>query len=89
MFHGVGLNAGNIRLEEKNLRESLASILADQKRISDILTSSTKITPTEAGELFREASTKDADFALKNGLIHSIADLKIPTGAPIVSLVVN
>jgi len=90
MFHGVGFDsAQNQRFEEKNLQEALHSILADQKRIAAIICDRTSITPEKAGELFREARTKDADDALKNGIIHDIADAKIPSGAPIINFVFN
>ncbi|MEA2838730.1 MAG: hypothetical protein QOF41_60 [Methylobacteriaceae bacterium] len=89
MFHGVGRNAEKIMLEEKNLKETLAAILADQKRIGDIIVSETNITAENAGKLFAEASTKDADFALANGIVHSIEQLQIPLGAPIISLVLT
>ncbi len=89
MFHGVGLNANNMRLEEKNLREALDSILADQKRIADVITDCTSIDAGKVGELFREASTKDASFAVANGIVHAIEELNIPVGSPIVSLVIT
>ena len=89
MFHGVGRNAGNTMLEERNIRETLAFILADQKQIGDIIVSETSITPDDARKLFTEASTKDADFALANGIVAAIQPLNIPAGAPIVSLVVS
>jgi ATP-dependent protease ClpP protease subunit len=90
MFHGVGVDAGShARLELKNLREMLDSILADQQRIADILIERTKITRDEAGTLFAEARTKNANEALENGIVHEICDVAIPAGAPIFTLVFN
>jgi ATP-dependent Clp protease, protease subunit len=89
MFHGVGLDVKNQRLDEKILRECLNSILADQRRIADIIADRTNITLNQARKLFAEARTKDADYALKNGIVGSIADLKIPQGAPILNLIFN
>ena len=40
-------------------------------------------------DLFKEARTKDANDALKNGIVHEICDLAIPAGAPIFTLVFN
>jgi ATP-dependent protease ClpP protease subunit len=89
MFHGVGFDIQNQRFEEKNLRESLDSVLKDQKRIGDIIVAQTSLTDDEAGKLFTEARTKDANDALKAGIIHEIVDLQIPPGAPIITLVLN
>lgn len=89
MFHGVGFFSQNTHFEEKNLRERLDSILADQKRIGDILQERTKISAGEAGELFREARTKDADYALSVDIVSSIEDAAIPAGAPIVTIITN
>lgn len=88
MFHGVGfdLSAGS-RLEEKACREALGGILSDQKRIGSIITERTNIDTESADKLFREAQTKDADFALSSGIVHEIVDAQVPAGAPLVSLV--
>ena len=89
MFHGVGFDIKNqtMRLEEKNLRESLASLLSDQKRIGSIITERSQITEDDASALFREAQTKDAAFAVSMGIIHEIRDVQLPFGGPIISLV--
>lgn len=88
MFHGVGfdLNAG-VRLEEKQCQETLNSILSDHKRIGSIMQEHTSMNEAEIAELFREARTKDSAFAASCGIIDEIRDVKIPTGASVVSLV--
>jgi ATP-dependent protease ClpP protease subunit len=87
MFHGVGVDIQNARLEEKNAREVVHSILADQKRIADILVDRTGFGAGQARKLFREARTKDAVQAKSSGLIADIRDAQIPAGADIISLV--
>jgi len=88
MFHGVGLTfKGEQRLEEKILREKLDSIMQDQKSIGSIISERTNLDEQQILELFREARTKDADFALGVGIIHEIRDLQIPSGSPVISLV--
>jgi ATP-dependent protease ClpP protease subunit len=87
MFHGVGVFVQNMSLEEKNLRQHMDTVLADQKRIGDILQERTKISDGEAGELFREAKTKDADYALSVAIVSSIEDASIPEGANIVTII--
>ena len=87
MFHGVGFTAPNSRLEEKNLRERLDGILNDQKRIGSIISQHTKLTGQQIARFFRQAQTKDANFALSSGIIHDIRDVQIPKGCPVISLV--
>ena len=89
MFHGVGLNVQGpgVRLEEKNMRESLNGILADQKRIGSIIKDRTNLPEADIEALFREAQTKDATFAAGCGIVHQIKDAQIPTGAKVISLV--
>ncbi len=89
MFHGAGFDIERTRLEEKNLRESLDSLLADQKRMAALISSRSGISADKAGELLREASTKDANAAFTAGIIHEIRDLAVPTGSQIFSLIVT
>jgi ATP-dependent protease ClpP protease subunit len=76
-----------MRLEEKNLRELTDSMSADHKRMADIIADRTILSFDEARQLFAEARTKDANDALKAGVVHEICDLAIPPGAPITTLV--
>jgi ATP-dependent protease ClpP protease subunit len=89
MFHGVGFDLKNHtgRLEEKNLRESLANVLSDQKRIGEIIAERTNLQQDVIEGLFREAQTKDATFAASTGIVHEIKDVQIPPGSNVISLV--
>jgi ATP-dependent protease ClpP protease subunit len=88
MFHGVGFDMPpNQRLEEKDCRQRLDSILSDQKRMGNIIAQHTSLSDGEIAELFKEAQTKDANFAVDKGIIHEIKELQITTGSPIISLV--
>jgi ATP-dependent protease ClpP protease subunit len=88
MFHGVGFDVtGPMRLEEKLLQERLDAILADQKRIGSVIEDRTRIEKDAIADLFREAKTKDAAFAVGCGIVNEIRDVKIPPGGPIYSLV--
>ena len=88
MFHGVGVNVPNAtHLEEKNLRERLQSVLADQKRIGSIIGERTELKKGEIRGLFKEARTKDADYARRVGIVHDIRDAEVPEGAPVFALV--
>jgi ATP-dependent Clp protease, protease subunit len=85
MYHGVGrdMKAG-MRLEEKNAKEALEAILADQKRIGSIIKDRTKLGEREIEGLFREAQTKDAAFAASCGIVDQIKDIQIPSGSTII-----
>lgn len=88
MFHGVGMDASNgTRLEEKNLRETLGIITADQAKIGGVIAQETSLKPAEINDLFLNAQTKDAAAALKVGIVHEVADVAIPAGAQTLQLV--
>lgn len=89
MFHGVGFNMANqtVRLEEKNIREMLDNIVSNHSRIGTILEERTQLEKAVIPELFREAQTKDAAFAVGCGIIHEVRDINIPTGSTVISLV--
>jgi ATP-dependent protease ClpP protease subunit len=89
MFHGVGFDLKNqtMRLEEKNLKESLANILSDHKRIGSIITERTKLDEKVVAGLFSEAQTKDATFAVGAGIVHEVKNVQIPPGSNVISLV--
>ncbi len=89
MFHGVGFDVKNqtIRLEEKNLKERLASILSDHKRIGNIMVERTKLGQEVVESLFSEAQTKDATFAISTGIVDEIRNVQIPPGSNVISLV--
>jgi ATP-dependent protease ClpP protease subunit len=90
LYHGVGLDLnGRLRLEEKNLTESLETVRIGQKKIGDIICSRTSINPKEAEGLFFRQETKDTDFALEKGVIHEVRNFKIPKGAKFQQLVFN
>ena len=84
MFHGVGFDVTSpTRFEEKNLREKMGLIEADQKKIGAIIADRTKLTPSEINKLFLEAQTRDPNYALEKGIIHDIREVQIPVGAAI------
>lgn len=90
MFHGVGFDvAGGLRLEEKNLTESLDSIQADHKRIASIFEQRSNLDADKAVQLFAEARTKDAGWALAEGVIHAVREPNVPVGVPVIGFVFN
>jgi ATP-dependent protease ClpP protease subunit len=88
MFHGVGFDLnGQLRLDDKLLRERLNSIEADHKRIADIIGKHTSLQSGDVVQLFTEARTKDAAWAASVGLVNAVSEPQIPKGVPIHSLV--
>lgn len=96
MFHGVAANipatiaspvGQMVVLGEKDLRERLGSIQADQRRIGAVIKDRTRLDEPAIETLFLEAQTKDANWALACGVIDEIRDVKVPAGVPVVSLV--
>jgi ATP-dependent Clp protease protease subunit len=90
MFHGVGFDLnGQLRLEDKFLREKLDAIAADHGRIGAIISQNTTLQENEVVSLFAEARTKDAAWAAGIGMVHAVRELNIPAGVAIHSLVFN
>lgn len=88
MFHGAGFNSRpNERLEQKNLEEKLNNLLSDQKRIGHVIVQHSTLKAKQVSLLFKQAVTKNAEYALNSGIIHEIRDVNIPTGCPVVSLI--
>jgi len=88
MFHGVGFDLPQARrFEQKDLQEKLDSLLQDQLRIGKVIRDRTDLDEGQIADIFKEARTKDADYAKSVGMVHDIRDVQIPLGSPIISLV--
>lgn len=88
LFHGVNTTFDQkTSLTPSQLREHLNGLEQDQKKISNIITQSTKITPEELDSLFIQGETKTPEFALEKGFIHEIKPLSIEPNALLVSFV--
>ena len=88
MFHGVGFDVnGPTRIDEQFARDRLDSLLVDQKRMGQIITTRSSIDESKIAELFRTQTTVDAAWAKDQGVIEDIRDFAIPPGSPVVSLV--
>lgn len=88
MFHGVGFTAEpGKHFEEKLLRERLAGVLADQKRIGAILEERSTLSSGQIEPLFRDAQTKDVEYAVSAGIVHEVKDVEVPPGVPVMTLV--
>ena len=74
------------RLEEALLRERLGSLIADHRRIGQVIERHTNLRSRQVAALLRGSQTKDATYAVSKGIVHQIKDVQIPPGAPVVAL---
>jgi ATP-dependent protease ClpP protease subunit len=90
MFHGVGFDGdASERLEEKNLKEKIDTVLSDHRRISEIISTRTqnRLTVRSGMNLFKEQRTRNAQWALDRGIVMAIRDFVLPAGANVQILV--
>ena len=87
MFHGVGFNIQNARLEMKHLQERMQGIKSDQSLIADIMVRHTKLERDEVDRLFLEMAYLTANEAMKCGITDEVADIHLPKGMPILQLI--
>ncbi len=81
MFHGVGFNGNNSeRLEEKNILEKLDIIKAEHRRIATIISEHSALSFDSCVELFKQQETRDASWAVTNGLATGIAEFLVTNG---------
>jgi ATP-dependent Clp protease, protease subunit len=87
MFHGVSYPfTGDVNLGAKQLRETLASVEADEARIGSIIQERSKLSETQTRTFFGDAHTMGATEALSVGIIHEIRDVQIPPGSTVITL---
>ena len=86
-FHGVGFDMKDgQRLEEKDIMEKLNGLHKDQDRIGNVFVERTRLTQEEARQLFAQASTKDANWAVDKGFSTTIGDVSVPPGAKVFNI---
>ena len=86
MFHGVGFDITNARLEMKQLKEKVSSLENDQTLISEIIVRHTKLSAEDVDKLFLEMAFMSAQEALKRGVTDEVRDINLPLGIPIMQL---
>ena len=90
MFHGAGLEIHKqTKLEQKNLKEFLSGLDADNKRIAEVVSSRTNIDAQKIRRWQGVGRTVDAEFAKEHGLVHDIKEVSIPQGVQVFQLVFN
>ncbi len=78
LYHGVKANMSG-EMNIVHLRELISSMEGMEKRISETISSKSKMTEVELRELFHQGQAKDVQFALDKGIIHEI---KVPSVPP-------
>ncbi len=87
MFHGVGFDIKNERLELSHLQEKMENLQNDQSLILDIMVKHTNLSSTHIEDLFRKMAFINAEESLKNGISDEIADVSVPIGTPVEQLI--
>jgi ATP-dependent protease ClpP protease subunit len=80
MFHGVGFNGNSTERLEKNILEKLDIIRSENKRISHLIASRSRLKEASSLKLMKQQSTRDAIWAKNNGLVDDIREFTIPSG---------
>ncbi len=84
MFHGVSWTFGaGAEINGFKAKELVASIQADEDRIASLIAERTDLAAASVRKFFREAATKDADYAKSVGIVHNIAIPAIPPNATV------
>lgn len=89
MFHGAGYRAPDQVFDVKRATEQLNSLKADQKRIDDIVLLRSAVGQRELSGFHRNQKTLTAAEAQTRGIVASIVDVVIPTGANVVTVIAN
>lgn len=87
MFHGVGFDIANARMELKQLKEKVDGIHNDQAMISDIMVRHTGLGSDDVDQLFLDMAFLSAQEALKRGITDEVRDIHLPQGLPVQQLV--
>ena len=90
MLHGVALQVGSpTSLFERNIKDSLSRLGADQERIKGIYADRAGIPMDETESLFLKETTISAEDAQARGIVHEVRQLSVAAGSPILQLVFN
>ncbi len=87
MFHGVGFDIQNARLERKQLQERMQGIENDQSRIADIMVRHTQLGRDQLDKLFLDMGYLSSNEALQCGVTDEVTDFCLPQGMPILQLI--
>jgi ATP-dependent Clp protease, protease subunit len=90
MLHGVAMQVhAPTSLFERNFKDSLSRLAADQERIKGIYSDRSHVTVEEAESLFLQETTLTAEEAVSRGFVHEVRQLNIAAGSPVLQLMFN
>ena len=87
MFHGVGFDIQNARMELKQLQEKIAGLKNDQSLISEIMVRHTNLSTDDVDWLFLNMGYLSSKEALERGITDEVSDINLPAGMPIQQLI--
>lgn len=87
MFHGVGFEVQNARMELKDIKERKIGIENDQSKIASIMERHTPLDRAAIDDLFLQMAYMSAEEALERGITDEIRQVRLPHGLPIRQLV--
>jgi ATP-dependent Clp protease, protease subunit len=86
LFHGIVTNfPAQTSMTMFQLKERLGSLEVDQNKISNTITELTRISKLELDNLFLQGEVKSPEFAVEEGFIHEIRELRLPKDAIVFS----
>jgi ATP-dependent protease ClpP protease subunit len=88
LFHGAAVHL-NAMFSLPQINEIQDSLQKDHNTIAGIICDNTKISHEEINKLFAQGETKDAEFALKAGIVHKIKPAEVPQQARFISININ
>jgi len=87
-FHGVSIvPTPGQAIYERDLRQSLDYVLAEQRRIGAVYVERTRMSEEEVAEIFRTPRTIHATDAVGFGIVDVVREVTIPAGSPLIGLV--
>ena len=83
MFHGVGFDIANTRMELVHLMEKIQALQNDQSQISAIMVDRTGLPIDEVEGLFQQTAFVNSSEAVQRGIADEVSDINLPQGVPI------
>lgn len=87
MFHGVGFDIANTRMELVHLIEKIQALQNDQSQISAIMVDRTGLPIDEVEGLFQQTAFVNSSEAVQRGIADEVSDINLPQGVPIQQLI--
>lgn len=87
LLHGIGMDAVNMRLNEKVIDEFLKGLIVDRKNISKVIADNTSKSVEEVEKNIFDGTVLTSQEALDYGLVHEIKSELFEKGAEIIEII--